>query len=72
MITGCLNLNPAGRATGRMWRSSRDVVAEGFAGKGRGESPSQCVQMDSIQRERRPLVGERAVRAREPMLSMPL
>lgn len=29
MITGCLNLNPAGRAIGRMWRGSRGVVAEG-------------------------------------------
>lgn len=29
MITGCLNLNPAGRAISRMWRSSRGVVAEG-------------------------------------------
>lgn len=34
MITGCLNLNPAGRAIGRMSRGSRGVVAE-ERGKGK-------------------------------------
>lgn len=59
MITGCLNLNPAGRAIGRMWRGSRGVVAEG-RGEGKrwvtvkhpvlqkGEDPDgQCPTLNS-------------------------
>lgn len=57
MITGCLNLNPAGRAIGRMWRGSRGVVAEG-CGEGKrwvtvepsGFAEKEKIQMDSVQR----------------------
>lgn len=62
MITGCLNLNPAGRAIGRMWRGSRGVVAEG-----RGEGKRWVTVKRSGFAERRKsntqqqlLVGERS------------
>lgn len=41
MITGRLNLNPAGRTIGLMWHGSRGVLLR-VAGKERGESHSQC------------------------------